>query len=216
MLVRPYLRASSKSQNSNRSRAELERFVEAHGLTVAHWYYENESGATLQRKVLFELIHEAKKGDVILLEQVDRLHRLNAADWETLKEKLSEKQIRVVALDLPTSFMLLKSKPLIDGVDFNFQMLTAVNSMMLDMLSAISRKDYEDRRRRQAQGIANAVAAQKYKGRKPDDERNAAIIKQLELGTAWSDICKLTGCSRSTLSRLNKQRSQLNDERNEL
>lgn len=175
-------------------------------MTVAHWYEEVESGAILQRPKLFELIDEARIGDVILLEQVDRLHRLNAADWETLKEKLAEKQIRVVALDLPTSFMMLKAKPLADGVDFNFQMLTAINSMMLDMLSAISRKDYEDRRRRQAQGVAKAVAENRYKGRPENDERNAAILKQLEMGTSWSDICKLTGCSRSTLSRLNKTR----------
>ncbi len=32
-------------------------------------------------------------------------------------------------------------------------MLAALNSMMLDMLAAVARKDYEDRRRRQAQGV---------------------------------------------------------------
>ena len=32
----------------------------------------------------------------------------------------------------------------------------AINSMMLDMLAAVARKDYDDRRRRQVQGIAKA------------------------------------------------------------
>jgi DNA invertase Pin-like site-specific DNA recombinase len=32
-------------------------------------------------------------------------------------------------------------------------MFDALNSMLLDMLAAIARKDYEDRRRRQSQGI---------------------------------------------------------------
>jgi len=34
--------------------------------------------------------------------------------------------------------------------------------MMLDMLAAIARKDYEDRRNRQMQGIARAKAEGKY------------------------------------------------------
>ena len=40
--------------------------------------------------------------------------------------------------------------------------------MMLDMLAAVARKDYEDRRRRQAQGIVKAKAAGAYRGR-PED-----------------------------------------------
>ena len=36
---------------------------------------------------------------------------------------------------------------------------------MLDMLAAVARKDYEDRRRRQAQGGQKAKQVGKYKGR---------------------------------------------------
>jgi DNA invertase Pin-like site-specific DNA recombinase len=35
----------------------------------------------------------------------------------------------------------------------------AINDMMLDVLAAVARKDYEDRRRRQAQGIEKAKDA---------------------------------------------------------
>ena len=37
--------------------------------------------------------------------------------------------------------------------EFTYSMIKAINNMMMDMLAAISRKDYEDRRRRQKQGI---------------------------------------------------------------
>ena len=40
---------------------------------------------------------------------------------------------------------------------FTQALLDAVNRMLLDMLAAVARKDYQDRRRRQAQGIAKAV-----------------------------------------------------------
>ena len=42
--------------------------------------------------------------------------------------------------------------------DFTGRMFSALNSMMLDMLAAVARKDYDDRRRRQAQVIAKAKA----------------------------------------------------------
>ena len=43
------------------------------------------------------------------------------------------------------------------------------------MLAAVARKDYDDRRRRQAQGQAKAKVDGKYKGRPEDTERNAGI-----------------------------------------
>jgi DNA invertase Pin-like site-specific DNA recombinase len=47
-------------------------------------------------------------------------------------------------------------------------MLTAINDLMLDMLAAIARKDYQDRRRRQTEGIAKAKTQELYKGRRED------------------------------------------------
>jgi DNA invertase Pin-like site-specific DNA recombinase len=47
-------------------------------------------------------------------------------------------------------------------------MFEAINSMLLDMLAAVARKDYDDRRRRQAQGQAKAKAEGRYKGRVED------------------------------------------------
>ncbi len=44
-------------------------------------------------------------------------------------------------------------------------MFGAINGMMLDMLAAIARKDYENRRKRQPQGIAKAMADGLYGGR---------------------------------------------------
>ncbi|WP_370463023.1 recombinase family protein [Psychrobacter sp. NG25] len=43
------------------------------------------------RPKLTQLIEDAHKGDVILVEQMNRLARLSQADWDTLKRMLSEK-----------------------------------------------------------------------------------------------------------------------------
>ena len=39
------------------------------------------------------MIDDAYEGDIILVEQIDRLARLNQADWDTLKRMLSEKNL---------------------------------------------------------------------------------------------------------------------------
>ena len=201
MFVRAYLRASTAEQDASRARADLERFADERGLKIAATYIENESGASLKRPELFRLLSDCGAGDVILIEQVDRLSRLNAEDWERLKAEIAAKRVRVVALDLPTSHQLAQS----GGDEFSARMLDAINGMMLDMLAAIARKDYEDRRRRQQQGIAKAKTEGVYRGRQEDVKRNAGIVKMLQNGQSWSSIVAATGCSRSTLSRLAKR-----------
>lgn len=196
--IRAYLRASTDDQDATRARADLERFATERGLKVAAWYTENESGAKLDRPELFRLIEDAHPGDVLLVEQVDRLSRLTTEDWEALKLKLNGKRLRVVALDLPTSWMGAEST----RDDATQAMLDAVNRMLLDMLAVVARKDYTDRRRRQAQGIAKAQQAGLYRGRRADTERHAAIAEMLDKGISWSSICTATGASRSTIKRV--------------
>jgi DNA invertase Pin-like site-specific DNA recombinase len=199
MFLRAYLRASTEDQDASRARADLDAFATELGGTIAAYYVENESGASLKRPELFRLLNDSKPGDVLLIEQVDRLSRLNDEDWKTLKSIIAAKRVRVVALDLPTSWQLAK-----DGDDLTRRMLEALNGMMLDMLAAIARKDYEDRRRRAAQGIEKAKAEGRYKGRPEDVARNAAILDLLNAGASWSQVVAATGASRSTLSRLTK------------
>jgi DNA invertase Pin-like site-specific DNA recombinase len=201
MFVRAYLRASTKDQDASRAREQLQSFSDERGLKVAAFYTENESGASLRRPELFRLLADCQDGDVLLVEQVDRLSRLNGKDWDKLKGEIISRHVKVVALDLPTSWSLMTA-----GDDsIQSRMLDAINAMMLDMLAAIARKDYEDRRRRQAQGIDAAKSKGVYKGRPEDAERNAAIADMLRNGQSWNSIIKAVGCSRSTLSRIAKR-----------
>jgi len=199
MLARSYLRASTDEQDATRARAQVEAFAAERGLTIASTYVENESGAKLARPELFRLIADSKPGDVLLIEQVDRLSRLTEGDWRKLRADLDAKQIRVVALDLPTSWILASAD------EFTSRMFSAVNGMMLDVLAAVARKDYDDRRRRQAQGQAKAKAEGRYRGRPEDAARNAGIAGMLRSGMSWSAIQDATGCSRATVAKIAKR-----------
>jgi DNA invertase Pin-like site-specific DNA recombinase len=161
-------------------------------------WIENESGASLKRPELFRLLNDSSPGDVLLIEQVDRLSRLNATDWEALRTELATRKVRVVALDLPTSWTMMTG----NGDEFTARMFDAINGMMLDMLAAIARKDYEDRRRRQMQGIAKARTDGLYRGRPEDAERNARIATMLKAGLSYSDVQATAGCSRATVAKV--------------
>lgn len=200
MFIRAYLRASTKEQDASRAREELEIFASSKSVKIASFYIENESGASLKRPELFRLLNDCQNGDVLLVEQVDRLSRLNSADWQKLKGLIAEKQIRIVALDLPTSHQLT-----VVTDEFTSRMFEAINSMLLDMLAAIARKDYDDRRRRQSQGIAKAKADGRYQGRKPNLKKHKRIAKLLSDEVSWSEIQEDVGCSRGTIATVKKR-----------
>ncbi|WP_182085954.1 recombinase family protein [Aureimonas sp. ME7] len=202
MLARLYLRASTDEQDAERARADLEAFAEDHGLRVAGTYVENDSCAKLARPELFRLLRDSRPGDVLVIEQVDRLSRLTAQDWQKLRAELDTRQVRVVALDLPTSWMLTAPSD-----EFTGRMFQAINGMMLDVLAAVARKDYDDRRRRQAQGQAKAKAEGRYKGRPEDAKRNAGIATMLRAGSSWTQVQGAFGCSRATVAKIAKRQA---------
>lgn len=187
-----------------RAKQVLIDFASGHNQSIASFYIENESGSTLNRPELHRLISDSQHGDIILIEQVDRLARLNQSDWASLKAMLNTKRIAVVSPELPTSWVAMNS---LATDDFTSAIIGAVNGMLLDMLAAIARKDYEDRRRRQAQGIAKAKSESKYKGRKPDYARRQAVARLLEAESSWSDIQKMLGCSRHFIATVRKTMS---------
>lgn len=71
--------------------------------------------------------------------------------------------------------------------------------MMLDMLAA----DYEDRRRRQAEGISKAKAEGRYRGRIADTQKHE-LIRTLRLanGKSLRETARLPGVSKMTVIRV--------------
>lgn len=200
MTVRGYLRASTNEQDADRARKPLTDFATERGLTIATFYKENESGAKLKRPELFRLLEESSPGDILLVEQVDRISRLNDADWKKLRTEIDTRQVRIVALDLPTSWTVASASD-----EFTGRMFEAINSMMLDMLAAVARKDYQDRRRRVAEGQAKAKAENRYRGRQEDTKRNEGIEEMLKAGMSYTRIQDATKASRATVAKIAKR-----------
>jgi DNA invertase Pin-like site-specific DNA recombinase len=203
MFIRAYLRASTADQDASRAKDQLTAFTQDHGQRVTAYYTENESGTTLQRPELFRLLSDAQPGDVLLVEQVDRLSRLTEGDWLKLRGIIKYKEVRVVSLDLPTSHQFMAHGS--GAVDtFTSRMLGAINDMLLDMLAAVARKDYEDRKRRQLEGIKKAKGQGAYKGRGVDEGKHRRILDCLARGMGVRETARVTGSSTATVQRAMK------------
>lgn len=133
---------------------------------------------------------------MLLVDDVDRLSRRPAAEWERLTGLIRERQVLVVAVNVPTTWQNLS--PALN--DFDTHMFGAINEMLQEMLAAIARRDYEQRRERQAQGIKKTKNDGKYQGRKANTERYAVINRLLDCKSSWSTVQRTVKCSRNTIS----------------
>jgi len=206
MFIRSYLRASTIEQDANRANAALEQFAAEHGHLIANTYTENASGIEANRPELLRLLKDARKGDVLLVESIDRLSRMEDPDWRMLKATIDAKGLCIVALDLPTSHLALR---VTQGDEFTSRMLGAINNMMIEMMAAIARKDYQQRRERQAQGIAKAKNSGAYKGRPIDADLHKRVRELLAANLGIRATARHAGCSTTTVLKIRDQVQQL-------
>lgn len=199
MFIRAYLRASTEEQDAGRARTSLEQFASDHSKIIASVYLENASGAIADRSELLRLLKDAREGDILLVESVDRLSRLPVEGWQKLKAAIDSKGLRIVALDLPTSHQGMQDTK---GDEFTGRMLGAINSMLVEMMAAIARKDYEQRRERQAQGIRKAKAAGKYQGRPIDKDLHKRVKELLAAGLGVRAAARHASCSTTTVLKI--------------
>ena len=89
-------------------------------------------------------------------------------------------------------------------------MLAAINFMMIDMMAAIARKDYQQRRLRQAQGIAKARATGLYKGRPIDEGLHKRVRELLHAGLGIRAIARHAACSTTTVMKIRDELAKIN------
>lgn len=195
-MIRAYLRASTDKQDAARSKEELKTFISSRNQRIAGFYIENISGTTSERPELARLLNDSEKGDIILIEKMDRLTRLPFSLWEDLKLSIKAKGVHIVVSDQPmTHQALLPSDESVNAIQ------QALTNFMLDLGAAMARDDYETRYKRTLQGIEKAKKAGRFKGR-PVDENTAIRCKTVRLlvndGETVTSACKAQNVSRAT------------------
>jgi len=212
MFIRAYLRASTEDQFADRAKEMLESFVQERGYKIASFYRENISGTKLDRPELGRLLMDSHHNDILLVEQIDRLTRLSNSDWMTLKKQIEHYELRIVSLDVPTSWQALSDKEPSQSDPITRAVISAINNMLIDLMAAMSHKDWLSRRQRQKQGIERAHTLGKYRGNQADLQRHEKVlyyrrVKKLTIretadatGYSASQICRIQALYRQNAS----------------
>ena len=187
-----YARVSSKSQEDNSSlEAQKEEFIQQ-GVPKKNIRVEVGSAADplKERPVFQKLIEEElKENDLLLVTKIDRCSR-NTLEFLKLQEKLFNKSVTFIALDLSYSKNMAVSKL----INTNLAIIVIYENKCL--------KEY------QRQGISAIKKAGKYAGRKTMITKK--LIYQVQdlkenKNLSITQIAKITGKGRNTIYKVLKE-----------
>jgi putative DNA-invertase from lambdoid prophage Rac len=187
-----YARVSSKSQEDNSSLESQKQELLKQGVPKKNIRVEVGSAADpiRERPVFQKLIdQELQENDLLLVTKIDQCSR-NTLEFLKLQEKLFQKQVTFISLDLPYSNDM------------------AVNKLIATNLAAIATFENERRKERQRQGIQAAKKDGKYLGRRTViDKKLISQVQDLKENKNLSitEIAKLTGRGRTTIYKVLKE-----------
>ena len=193
--VRIYVRASTKDQNAERALIDLIKFSKSYSKKNES-YIENYSGTKLDRPQLTKLLDDAKQGDILLVESVDRLSRLSQDDFTILKQRIKDKGLRLIVADLPTTHT-------ISNDSMTSEILRVVNDMLIDLLATMAKLDNDKRKERIKQGLA--LSGYKPTGKKVDTAKHNRILELANNGNMTKqEIANAVGVGVATVYRVLK------------
>ena len=191
-LVAAYVRVSTIGQNAAGQRAEIERWLKGNGIAPGsvRWFIDKKTGDTLNRPAFDKLQAAVFAGEVgtVVVYKLDRLSRKLREGLDVLCD-WCERGLRVVSVT--------------QGIDFN----GTVGKMLAAVLFAVAEMEQENRKERQAAGIAVAKKQGVYKGRKPGTLKNdpQRALKLREKGLGVGEIATSLGVTRMTVYRYLRQ-----------
>lgn len=174
-----YIRVSSTDQNTTRQLADV-------SIKFDKLFEDKASGGSTKRPALQQLIDYVREGDVIHVHSIDRLAR-SLDDLRQLVTGWNDQGITVQFHK--------------EALTFSAGDNTPIAELMLNMLGAVAQFERSLILERQAEGVAKARAAGKYKGRPANPERNTQIRAMRERGLSIRAIASELGCNPSTVQR---------------
>lgn len=194
-----YARVSTKEQNEGR---QLKAFYDM-GADDRDIIIDKESGKDLNRKG-YNALKETmlRSGDTLVIVSLDRLSR-NKQDIKNELQYFKDNNIRLKVLDLPTTLMEVP-----EGNEWVFDM---VNNILIEVLGTIAEQERKTIKKRQRQGIDNALENGVKFGRpqavKPDNWEE--VINDLQEGKITATkAMEILNLKRTTFYKLFKVEKQ--------
>ena len=187
MAVFGYGRVSTKEQQSENQRLELERA----GYDVAYWYADEAVSGKVtaaQRPQFAKMLSQIRDGETLVVTKLDRLGR-DAQDIGATIKALAARRIEVIVLQLG-----------------KLDLTSAAGKLMLNMLAAVAEMERDLLVERTQSGLARAKAEGKTLGRPTSttDEQRTAMSRQHQAGESISSLARTFGISRASVMRVVK------------
>lgn len=175
-----YARVSTRDQNLD---AQLDQ-LKAAGCKKT--FKEKESGAKSDRPQLAALLEYVREGDTVVVAKLDRIAR-SIRDLLSIIDQLAEKGV---------TFKVLNA---------NIDTSTPTGKLQLSILGAVGEFEREIMLERQAEGIAKAKVAGRYKGRKATAQAKAdEVLKMASEGMTRQKIADELGIGIASVYRILK------------
>jgi len=187
-MIACYCRVSSRTQKTDSQKAEIQRWLTAHGVNADEvtWFEDSQSGSDLKRPAFDQLQKAIFEGSVrtVIVWKLDRISR-RLKDGVNLLADWCQQGVRVVSVTQQIDL----SGPL--------------GHMMASVMFGLAEIELEYRRERQAAGIRVARERGVYVGRKPGTTKSIpARAKQLRTrGLSVSEVANALGVSERTVFR---------------
>ncbi len=176
-----YIRVSSQGQNTAR---------QLQGIKLDMEFVDKATGSNLDREKLQECIAYVRKGDVLVVDSIDRLAR-NLRDLQEILETFIKKGVSV---------KFVKENLTFTGND------DAMSMLMLQMMGAFAEFERTMIKSRQREGIDAAKKAGKHLGRpnKIDAQFKKVVLEKIEKKQSIRSIAKDMNVSRATIYKVIK------------
>lgn len=192
MTVYGYVRVSTAEQNVGRQIAKMREL----GIGGDRLFVDRASGKDMDRPEWARLMGAIGEGDRIVVDSLDRLGRsydMVTAEWKRVTREVG---CDITCLDL--DFMDSASMRAMGDVG------KVVEDMMLSLLSYVAETERKKNLQRQAEGIAIAKAAGKYKGGVPRKHSPGVLAEAQRVLDAdgKAAAAKVLGVNRATVYRM--------------
>ena len=201
--LRTYHIASARDKEIDSPKQRFIEFAGKHDFEVGVVYIEPAPLVELKGSQLSRLLDCCRHSDVMLVEDTTVFDKLNNNGWEELTYLIRAKKVRMVVIDIPTTWQQMVSvSRLGDMADILNKV--SLTSFMIEVLASRSKSSTTKIKQAQADGIKKAKQQGKYEGRKPDVRQYKAILKLLDGGKTYKEIEKALQCSSRTVSMAKK------------
>lgn len=149
-MIYGYLRVSTKEQNLDRQYQGIKEYCTSNNIKFKDVviFEDKQSGKDMERPQYKALKEVIKKGDTLIIKELDRLGR----NKEQIKQELDYYRalgVKIKILNIPTTLIDLP-----EGQEWVFEM---INNILIEVLGAIAEEERNKIRQRQAEGIQEAL-----------------------------------------------------------